>query len=238
VKIAVVSSNDRQATDIVRLLRERSQADEVDVIPGLSQALAAGAGATTPDVLVLEAPAMGEGDLDQLERLSHVHPRLAFIVLSPQTSPEFLMRAMRAGVREVLPLPLNSEALSEAVRRIEEKRGSQAQAHGKVLAFISCKGGSGATFLATNLAYALATLKNKRVALIDLNLQFGDASLFVSDQKPGGTIADISQQIHRLDASFLQASMLNVTPNFSVLAAPEDPAQGVGDNRRTGVPHP
>lgn len=224
MKIAVVSLNDRQAADIARLLRERSQADEVEVIPGLPQVLAAGAGAATPDVLVLEAPAVGEGDLDQLERLSHVHPRLAFIVLSEQTSPEFLIRAMRAGIREVLPLPFNSEALTAAVRRIEDKRGSQAQTHGKVLAFISCKGGSGATFLATNLAYALTTLKNKRVALIDLNLQFGDASLFVSDQKPGATIADISQQIHRLDASFLQASMLNVTPNFSILAAPEDPA--------------
>lgn len=224
MKIAVVSPNDRLVMDVVRLLRERSPSDEVEAIAGLPHVLAAGAGASTPDVLVLDAPSLGEGDLDQLERLSHVHPRLAFIVLSQQTSPEFLMRAMRAGVREVLPLPLDGDALVAAVRRIQEKRGSQAQTHGKVLAFISCKGGSGATFLATNLAYALATLKNKRVALIDLNLQFGDASLFVSDQKPGGTIADISQQIHRLDASFLQASMLNVTPNFSVLAAPEDPA--------------
>ena len=224
MKIAVVSSNDRQALDITRVLRERNQLDEVEAISGLPQVLAAGAGSTTPDVLVLDAPTMGEGDLDQLERLSHVHPRLAFILLSHQNSPEFLMRAMRAGVREVLMLPLNGDALSAAVKRIEEKRGSQVQTHGKVLAFISCKGGSGATFLATNLAYALATIKNKRVALIDLNLQFGDASLFVSDQKPSATIADISQQVHRLDASFLAASMLNVTPSFSVLAAPEDPA--------------
>jgi pilus assembly protein CpaE len=224
LKIAVVSPHDRQSEEIAGILRARSSSDEVDLLTGMPQVLAAGAGASTPDVLVFNSPLMREEELDQMERLSHVHPRLAFIVLSEQNSPEFLMRAMRAGVREVLPLPLNKDALCAAIQRIEEKRGSQSQTHGKVLAFISCKGGSGATFLATNLAYALATLKNKRVALIDLNLQFGDASLFVSDQKPGATIADISQQIHRLDASFLQASMLNVTPNFSVLAAPEDPA--------------
>ena len=224
MKIAVVSSNDKQATEIVRLLRARSPSDEVQVVAGMPQVLAAGAGATTPDVLVLDAPSVGEGDLDQLERLSHVHPRLAFIVITQQSSPEFLMRAMRAGVREVMPLPLNGDALCAAIHRIDDKRGSQSQTHGKVLAFISCKGGSGATFLATNLGYALATLKNKRVALIDLNLQFGDASLFVSDQKPMATISDISQQIHRLDASYLASSMLNVAPNFSVLAAPEDPA--------------
>lgn len=223
MKIAVVSSNDKQATEIVRLLRARSPADEVHVAAGMPQVLAAGAGATTPDVLVFDAPSVGEGDLDQLERLSHVHPRLAFIILSQQSSPDFLLRAMRAGVREVLPMPLNGDALCAAVQRIDDKRGSQSLTHGKVLAFISCKGGSGATFLATNLGYALATLKNKRVALIDLNLQFGDASLFVSDQKPMATIADISRQIHRLDASFLASSMVNVTPTFSLLAAPEDP---------------
>lgn len=223
MKIAVVSSNDKQAAEIVRLLRARSPSDEVQGVAGMPEVLAAGAGATTPDVLVLDAPSIGEGDLDQLERLSHVHPRLAFIVLSQQSSPDFLLRAMRAGVREVLPMPLNGDALCAAVQRIDDKRGNQSLTHGKVLAFISCKGGSGATFLATNLAYALATLKNKRVALIDLNLQFGDASLFVSDQKPMATIADISRQIHRLDASFLASSMLNVTPTFSLLAAPEDP---------------
>ena len=38
---------------------------------------------------------------------------------------------------------------------------------GKILAFISCKGGSGATFLAANLAYVLATQTNKKVALLD-----------------------------------------------------------------------
>ncbi len=127
-------------------------------------------------------------------------------------------------VFEKLSFPVEPDALFATLRRIEDKRGNQSQAQGKVLAFISCKGGSGATFLATNLGYALATLKNKRVALIDLNLQFGDASLFVTDKKPQATLSDIAQQIHRLDASFLASSMMEVAPNFSILAAPEDPA--------------
>ncbi|UUZ47575.1 AAA family ATPase [Massilia sp. B-10] len=93
-----------------------------------------------------------------------------------------------------------------------------------MLAFVSCKGGSGATFLATNLGYALASLENKKVCLLDLNLQFGDATLFVSEHKPVATLADVCKQIHRIDPSFLAASMVSVTPNFSVLAAPEDPS--------------
>jgi pilus assembly protein CpaE len=68
---------------------------------------------------------------------------------------------MRAGVREVLlsraaRLPVPGAG---AHRGKLQRRG---QTSGKVLAFISCKGGSGATFLATNLAYALAASGDSR----------------------------------------------------------------------------
>lgn len=224
MKIAAVSKDDKHLAEIARLLRERNPSDEVDVVSGALEKLAGIADFPSPDVLVLDQPSVEGGDLERLERLSHLHPRMAFILLCQQHSPEFLIQAMRAGVREVLPSPVSSTNLFSAIQRIEEKLDSRSQANGKVLAFVSCKGGSGATFIATNLGYALATLEKKRVALIDLNLQFGDASLFVSDQKPVATLSDVAQQIHRLDPSFLASSMLNVAPNYGVLAAPEDPA--------------
>ena len=93
-----------------------------------------------------------------------------------------------------------------------------------MLAFVSCKGGSGATFIAANLGYALAAGEQRKVALFDLNLQFGDAALFVSDHKPATTLSQLSQQIVRLDASLLSASMIQITPAYSVLAAADDPA--------------
>ncbi len=65
------------------------------------------------------------------------------------------------------------------------------------------------------------------MALFDFNLQFGDALLFLSDQKPAATLSDVARGIHRLDAAFLASSMVSVGPNLSVLAAPEDPAHGM-----------
>jgi pilus assembly protein CpaE len=73
------------------------------------------------------------------------------------------------------------------------------------------------------LAYVLAAGQTNKVGVFDLNLQFGDASLFISDQLPSNTLADVADNISRLDASFLNSSMLNILPNLSVLAAPEDP---------------
>jgi len=177
-----------------------------------------------PDLLIVDQPRVEEGELEQLERLAHLFPRMTFIVLSEDLSQDFLLRAMRAGVREVLPAAPPAAALVQAVDRVADKFGSAGAAQGKVLAFISCKGGSGSTFLATNLAYALSAGGNKKVALIDMNLQFGDASMFVSDIKPLATLSDVATQIHRLDPSFLASSMVAVTPNFGILAAPSDPA--------------
>ncbi|HVK57030.1 MAG TPA: AAA family ATPase [Burkholderiales bacterium] len=178
-----------------------------------------------PDVLILDA---SQGwTLDLLDQMTARAPSMEAIVITNDQSPQFLLQAMRAGVREVLPNPVTSDALQSALNRIRGKRGHSQAQEGKILAFLSCKGGSGATFLAANLGHVLASLNDKKVAVIDLNLQFGDAALFVSENKPASNVADVAQQIHRLDASLLSAAMLQILPNFSVLAAPEDPAHGV-----------
>jgi len=224
VKIAVLSRDERRLIDLARQLRSRPAADEVDMIGGTPARLTTLPDEAVPDVLVVDQPRADEGELDQLERLGQLFPGMSFIVLSGDLSQQFLLQAMRAGVREVLPAMPEAAVLGQALDRIADKLGQQGASAGRVLAFISCKGGSGSTFLATNLAYALSA-SGKRVALIDMNLQFGDASLFVSDTKPLATLSDVANQIHRLDPSFLASSMVAVTPNYGILAAPADPAQ-------------
>lgn len=229
MRIALLSRDERHLIELSRQLRSRPGSDEIDMISGSPARLSTMADDSVPDVLIVDEPRIeggegGDNDLTQLERLGQLFPRMAFIVLSSDLSQDFLLRAMRAGVREVLPVAPGLSVLGEALDRVADKLGSQGGAQGKVLAFISCKGGSGSTFLATNLAYALSSDSSKRIALIDINLQFGDASLFVSDGKPLATLSDVATQIHRLDASFLASSMMTITPNFSILAAPSDPA--------------
>jgi pilus assembly protein CpaE len=224
MRITVVSTDDKQLAELARLLRERSSADEVSVLAAPLDRLLTLSSEATVDVFLVGQRELTAADTDCLERLGHMMPTTNFILCSPLQTPEFLLQAMRAGVREVVPSPPSAATLYPALRRIADKRESAGNAGGKILAFVSCKGGSGATFLATNLGYALAELEGKKVALFDLNLQFGDATLFVSEQKPMATLADVAKQIHRLDPSFLAGSMISVTPRFGVLAAPEDPS--------------
>ena len=180
-----------------------------------------------PGVVIIDAtdPDIQEGDL--LERLAKHYQSSCFMLLTREHNQDLLIRAMRAGVREVLQLPLVHRAFHEAMDRVAATVGVTDMRDGKVLAFISCKGGSGATFISTNFGYALATLAEKKVLLIDLHGQFGDATLYVSDQKPAMTLSDVCSQIARIDGAFLDSCLVHVTPGFGILAAADDPTHAV-----------
>ncbi len=211
-------------------LRELCAAIEVfdagaDVLPieGGAEQLSEIPAHREPNVLIVDCSGEeGEGR-SRLDMLRHIYPGAACILLVDRVDTEFLMSALRAGVHEVLPLPVNPTSLHETLARIVRQSGSGELRHGKIVACVACKGGGGNSFIAANLAYILAESRSK-VLLLDLNLQFGDAALFVSDRQGGSTIADLATQIERVDAAFLAASVFNVTPDFAVLAAPENPA--------------
>ena len=219
MKIAVISPNKTHLQDMGRVLE--ANAHSAVLIDGGKSKMRVIAEQEQPDLMIVDGMCCDPHELVQVEYVTTHHPKIAVILLCATLTPEFLISAMRAGVREVLPSPVTTDALEAAVNRIATKlTGGHGKRAGKILAFIPCKGGSGATFLATNLAYQLA--ETKSVLLVDLNLQFGDALSFVHDGKPASTLADVAHGISRLDASFLAASTVKITPNYSILAAPED----------------
>lgn len=178
-----------------------------------------------PDVVLLDMPENDAPAMDQVEQALTESPGTHMVLVSSDRSTEFLMRAMRAGVREVLPAPMSAATVQAAVQSAKGNRAFGARQRtttGKVIAVIPAKGGAGATFLATNLAFALSK-QLKRVAVIDLNLYFGDASLFLGDRIAVSSVADLSRQTYYLDAALLDASMVKVSEYLHVLPAPESP---------------
>ncbi|NIA00036.1 AAA family ATPase [Massilia sp. CCM 8734] len=221
MKVALVSPDKTRLTEIGPLLQ--AGAHVVSATVGGAADLAALAEREQPDLMLVDGCADGAG-LAAIAAVTARHPGLAVVLLCAACAPDFLINAMRAGVREVLPAPLAPAELEAALGRSSAKlRGARAHSEGKVLAFIACKGGSGATFLATSMSLQLA--RTGSVLLVDLNLQFGDALAFVHDGRAPSTLADVARAIARLDSSFLAASTVKVAPNFSLLAAPEDHAQ-------------
>lgn len=89
------------------------------------------------------------------------------------------------------------DKLSEAVKKDAFKQG-------KIITVIGSKGAVGTTTIAVNLAVSLAEKKEvQSVALIDMNLLFGDLPLFF-ENKPKYNWSDLTKNISRLDDTFLK----------------------------------
>ncbi len=115
--------------------------------------------------------------------------RPPFLVLSPQSDVALLRSAMHAGARDVISPPYTEEML--AARLIELSREGQASmvnGSARMIAFINAKGGSGASFLAANVAAALAGKQYRKTILLDFDIQFGGLPTYLNMNPQGGLI--------------------------------------------------
>lgn len=195
----------------------------------LGQALAPLLPGLSSDIVIVDSTASHEqADLQAIEAMTFAKPQMYVILITDNSDKQLLFSAMRAGVREVLTLPLADRALGDALQRCAVHQAKlQAQmslgsTQAKVVALLACKGGCGASFLATNLAYLMASEFSRTCALVDLDLQYGDASFYLGAGAAKNNISDLTHQIERLDAQLLLSCMHPVAPRLSLLAAPQD----------------
>ena len=189
-----------------------------------------------PDVVLLEFADIDEIGMQQIESALVSSPAIHMVLVSPNQSIEMLARAMRAGVREVLPAPMTTETVQLAISHARGHAvvGNQRQTRSaQVIAMIPAKGGAGSTFLSANLAHTLSRLR-KKVAVIDLNLYFGDLIMFLGSYKIATSFFDLARQTQRLDAALLDSSMIKVNEFLHILPASDTP-EHVSDVSTVGV---
>lgn len=177
------------------------------------------------DLLIVDAPTFNPDDIAQIRKLRSESPDTHCLLLTEHPSADLLMRAMRAGIQCVLPWPPEAQEFRDEIQRCTSHALSNGRGEGQVLSFISCKGGSGTTFIAANFAHLLAVRHRKHVLLVDLSQQYGDAAFVLSDQSPPSTLPEVCKQIDRLDAALLDACVTHICPGFDVLPAAGDPVK-------------
>src|SRR5690242_5845811 len=175
------------------------------------------------DVMIVDVEPNPERALDVVENVCASNTTLTVMAYAANPDAELLVRCMRAGAREFLTDPLSTNAVAEAlirasVRREELRRHKKIA--GKLLVFVGAKGGSGVTTLTSNFALALAAQGAGKVALLDLDLQLGDAALTLG-LKAKFSLMDAMESAHRMDADLLSALMTKHTSGLEVLAAPD-----------------
>ncbi len=186
------------------------------------------------DCVVL-GPSVDQQDVFALaEEMRLKRPSLGVVMVRRRIDTAVLSDALRSGVREVVQ-ERDLGGLATAVRRQREiaarlreqiETGSEAaerQQHGQVITVFSAKGGCGKTTLATNIATALAESGKGTVALVDLDLAFGDVAIALQ-LFPTHTIADAVPIGEDLDGPALASLLTTHRSGLQALVAPMEPS--------------
>lgn len=230
--IAVELADNHLATALMKSLRDIPNVVAVQWFDSMGEKGAA-AVKNAPEIVIIDDNPDCQQLNNRLALLRESYPAAAYFVVSSDQSPKHIIEVMKAGVAEYLVTPIDTKVLHNAIEDIRAKLANAGKiARGSVYSFISSKGGLGASFIAVNTAYALAQKKDASVALFDLSLQAGDASVML-DVIPETSINDLVKNFHRMDASFLSAAMSKAFKRLDFLAAPTSPddCQGIdGDH--------
>ena len=225
IEILTTSKDAARLAQVVRLIGDCGNYRTTRAVGSPSLLLERGDSLDAFDVLIVDALSLADAELPVITDLCHRHKRMTCILLMQDTSPETLIAAMRAGIRDVLGWPLDQRSLVDALQRAEGRSALQGTHETQVISFMSCKGGTGTSFVASNVAQAISGVHNKRVLLVDLNQLFGDAAFLITSDTPPSTLPQVCGQIERMDSAFLETSLLHVSDTFHVLASAGDPVK-------------
>ena len=168
-----------------------------------------------PDLVVLVLGPHTEHGLGVLSELRRaVQTRI--LVVGPASS-KLVLRALREGADDYVEESDLEAELQAALKRLKEG-GAGREAAGRIIAVLAPCGGSGSSTLATNVATALAK-EHKKVALVDLKLEAGDLATLL-DLRPVYTLADLTQNIARMDRVLLERSLVRHSSGVHLLGPP------------------
>lgn len=180
---------------------------------------------TDADILLVDLTV--EDDPEQalrwIELVKVQAPFVKVFVCSPQMSSELIMAAMRAGAREFLGKPFVEDDFVSAVKKVygqKSQTGDGGPGPGRLITLFSIKGGLGVSTIAVNLGVALSQVSEQEPAVVDLDLQGGNAASLL-DMSPRYSIIDACADGDAIDETSLQSCMTYHDAGIFLLAEPK-----------------
>src|SRR5215469_12983693 len=180
-----------------------------------------------PDIVLLDLGRDASPFFAFGTQLRRIRPTTRLIAVSPVTPPtqQLLLDAMRGGVQDFLPKPIDAEALRDLLLRFTKELGTEERLSlDRLIVVMGSKGGVGATTVAVNLGVQLSVFARKRVALLDFACPLGNVHLLL-DLHPKFGIRDAVDNLDRLDSHFFTGLLTKHKTKLEVLCGASQPEE-------------
>ncbi len=176
-----------------------------------------------PDAAVISLDGGPDRALVLMEKLRTSSPDCVLIAVSKSSDGQLILKSIRAGAKEFLPLPIDVQELHLALERVLQSKygsGTDGRARGcRMIVVAGATGGVGCTSIAVNIGCNLAKRPENSVALVDLDLALGDADVFL-DSIPDYSLVDVTENVARLDFHLLRKSLTKHSSGLYLLPRP------------------
>ena len=242
ISVLVIADATPMRSDITHAIDDQPELDLAGTASSTSQTLAM-VRDTNPDIILIDQQLSNMNALTLMEDLVARYPDPTLVAMAGEGHMNYVRQAMLAGARGFVTLPMSSDELAKALRRFyrldstkhgttmaQEDSPDEDTSEGKILAVFSPKGGVGKTTLSANLGIALAELTQARVALVDINPQFGHLGL-VLNVHANYNLMDLLIRADELEPDLIEGMMATHTTGAKILLAPPE------IERADAIPH-
>lgn len=175
-----------------------------------------------PDVTMVILDDEGDArSLALLQSQSTREVRPALFALVSGRSRDLMKRALHAGADELLFLPMDmGDAVRALLKVSENKRRNERVTGGSIYAVTSLSGGAGVSTTSVNLALAMRYSLDRRVGLVDLDLQNAGLNVLLHVE-PEHTVSKLAETNIKLDSLRLEGVLTKHPSGVYLLAAPK-----------------
>jgi pilus assembly protein CpaE len=176
------------------------------------------------DVLIAQVNPDNPRDFEVFERFVQDNAgRMPVVAAVRDLTVAVTRRVLRSEAVDVLPIPFTPDELHQAIETGRDalvRGGREGPAHsGRIIAFVGALGGMGTTALATQSGIIWS--EKASVCLIDLDVQFGNAALYLN-MKPRLSLSDLIDAGDRIDSELLRSVADSHVSGMNVIACPPD----------------
>lgn len=211
--------------DVVRgVCEEMGWSQEKAYKGGLRNAIQSLSVSASPQILLVDLSESGD-PISDINSLAEVCEPGTIVIAVGQVNDVRLYRdLLMSGLQDYLLKPLSPDALRDSFSNAQNILNAPKHDEGNAdrvhvsTAVIGTRGGTGASTIASSLAWTFSQLQGHQTGFLDLDVHFGTAALSM-DLEPGRGLTDAIDNPSRIDGLFIERAMIKANDKLSILSA-------------------